>query len=340
MPLASVIIPTYNYARFIRDAIESVLEQGYDDGEVEIIVVDDGSTDNTFSQLEPYIKDGLITYIYQSNQGKAAATATGIDESSGTYIFNLDADDYFLPGKIGAVVQIFEQHPEVVHVGSPALVRNEKTGQTSTEQLPVSITGKPVDGSMLLRFLYENNIFFGGGSTYAAKASALKKLKIPRGVDMYIDEFLVVALLPFGSSYFLPRALSVWRVHQSNFSGEASKQKKTVREERLLLSSGAMLTYLERNVSDRYLLRLYRLQHATRRVAFRERINSKSPADIAGYAIEVFFRIRPGWQVIRNYNVVNRLIPSSMLRLLRSLRAQVQLGAETLSPLTSPKATD
>ena len=340
MPVATVIIPTYNYARFIRDAVESVLEQGYEDGEVEIIVVDDGSTDNTFSRLEPYIKDGLITYIYQSNQGKAAATATGIDESSGKYIFNLDADDYFLPGKIEAVVRIFEQYSEVVHVGSPALIRNEKNRQTSTEELPEAITGKPVEGHSLLRILYHNNIFFGGGSTYAARASVLKKLKIPREVDMYIDELLVVAILPYGSSYFFGHPLSVWRIHQSNFSGEASTLEKTKKEERLLLSSAAMLAYLERNAFDRQLLRIYRLQDATRRLSFRERINSKSAGDIAGYAIEVFFSIRPGWKVIRNYHVINRLIPSTVLRWLRHIRTDVQLARESYSTITSPKATD
>ena len=90
-PLISVIIPTYNSAQYIIEAIESALNQTYKD--YEIIVVDDGSTDNTRELLEPYIRKQVIQYVYQSNQGVAAARNRGIGISNGEFIAFLDADD-------------------------------------------------------------------------------------------------------------------------------------------------------------------------------------------------------------------------------------------------------
>src|SRR5437764_1056295 len=99
-PLISVIIPTYNYARYIGEAIYSVLQQDYPKDKKEIIVFDDGSTDNTKDILNEFIENKTIRYFYQDNNGKASATYKAIQKASGKYIFNLDADDYFLPGKI------------------------------------------------------------------------------------------------------------------------------------------------------------------------------------------------------------------------------------------------
>jgi len=91
MPKVSVIIPTYNCASYVIEAIESVLKQTYKD--YEIIVVDDGSTDNTKEILEPYIKERMIQYVYQNNQGVSAARNRGIRMSNGEFVAFLDADD-------------------------------------------------------------------------------------------------------------------------------------------------------------------------------------------------------------------------------------------------------
>ncbi len=93
--MISVIIPVYNGAKFIKDAIESVLAQTYRD--YEIIVVNDGSTDNTEEVLRPYIEKGVVRYFYQENQGVSAARNKGIKEARGEYIAFLDADDVWLP---------------------------------------------------------------------------------------------------------------------------------------------------------------------------------------------------------------------------------------------------
>lgn len=317
-PLVSVIIPTYNYSNYILEAINSVFEQTYPQDKIEIIVVDDGSTDNTRNTLNKLIEDNKIKYYYQENKGKANATFNAIKKCTGKYIFNLDADDYFFKDKITAYVEVFENDTEIVHVGTAAKVLYQNKNLLVTEKLPKDILGKSLHGNWLLHRFYSSNMFFGGGTTYAAKASVLKTIIIPDAVDMYIDEFLLLAILPLGKSYFLEEPLSVWRMHKDNFSVYAElKVNQIKKDERLLRSSAAVLKYLVDNNFDDYLVKIYQLQDATRQIAFKEISNSKSVGDIYNYAVKVFFNLKPGLKLINKYNVINRLVPLNILKLIK-----------------------
>lgn len=98
-PLVSVIIPVYNAGPFVEDALQSALDQTYP--ALEVIVVDDGSTDDTVARLERRAgTDPRLRVLQQSNQGVAAARNRGIEASRGTFIAPLDADDMWLPEKI------------------------------------------------------------------------------------------------------------------------------------------------------------------------------------------------------------------------------------------------
>jgi len=110
-PKVSVVIPTYNCAQYITEAIESVLNQTYKD--IEIIVVDDGSTDNTKEILLTYIEEGLIQYIFQNNQGPGSARNTGIKESQGEFIAFLDADDTIESTSVNERVEMLKKYKEI-----------------------------------------------------------------------------------------------------------------------------------------------------------------------------------------------------------------------------------
>lgn len=97
MPYFSIILPTYNRAHLLSKAIESVLAQTFTDWE--LVIVDDGSTDNTKELVTAYADD-RIRYIYQENQERSAARNNGIKQSRGAYICFLDSDDYFLKDKL------------------------------------------------------------------------------------------------------------------------------------------------------------------------------------------------------------------------------------------------
>jgi glycosyltransferase involved in cell wall biosynthesis len=107
-PLISVIIPTYNRGWIIKEAIDSVMAQNYRD--FELIIVDDGSTDNTSDILNSYHGDILV--FRQENRGVSAARNRGIVEASGRFIAFLDSDDLWLPQKLFRQVEFFNKNPD------------------------------------------------------------------------------------------------------------------------------------------------------------------------------------------------------------------------------------
>src|SRR5262245_50974266 len=108
MPEVSVVIPTFNAARFLCQAIDSVLSQTTRD--YELLVVDDGSTDTTATIMQRY--SGSLRYIRQSNGGVAAARNRGILESVGRYVAFLDADDTWHPKKLERQFAALAEHPQ------------------------------------------------------------------------------------------------------------------------------------------------------------------------------------------------------------------------------------
>src|SRR5210317_699273 len=110
LPLVSVIIPTYNRGWILTEAIDSVLAQDFKD--FELIVVDDGSTDNTRQILDSYDQDLIV--IRQSNRGVSAARNRGIAAAAGRLVAFLDSDDLWLPRKLSRQVDFFNSNPDTV----------------------------------------------------------------------------------------------------------------------------------------------------------------------------------------------------------------------------------
>ena len=108
-PLVSVIMPAYNCAAFVNEAIESVLGQDYENKE--LIVVDDGSTDATAEAIAGF--GDRLRVIRQPNRGPAAARNRGVAEARGSYLAFLDGDDVWLPGKLATQMAYVVEHPEV-----------------------------------------------------------------------------------------------------------------------------------------------------------------------------------------------------------------------------------
>lgn len=123
----SVIIPTYNRAHYLPATIESVLQQTFQD--FEIIIVDDGSTDNTQEVLKPYLErsPNKIRYYYKENRGCASARNHGLEKANGKYIAFLDSDDLFELRKLEIQVGMLDQHPEIGFVYSDAYAFDETT---------------------------------------------------------------------------------------------------------------------------------------------------------------------------------------------------------------------
>lgn len=318
-PLVTVVIPTYNYGHYICEAVDSVLASNFPMDQVEIIVVDDGSTDNTSERLLIY-RD-KVKYIYQSNSGKAYATKVAIQNSTGQYIFNLDADDFFFSEKIGRVVEVFEADSSLVHVAHPAVHWNIDEDTKKIENIPVEVLGKRTAGKELLSYFYRNGIQFGGGSTFAARAENLRKLTIPKEVDMYIDEFMLLATLNQGNSFFDNEPLSVWRVHNKNFS--VRKSVLNQKFQRSLASVEAVLNELPMLGIDEEIQRIYQLKSLGLSLALKEQLENKTVFDILTLGIAIldnasFFGLDI-LGIAKNLKLTNRFLPNFLINKLKKM---------------------
>ncbi|OQX24791.1 MAG: glycosyl transferase [Desulfobacteraceae bacterium IS3] len=109
-PRVSVIIPAFNRSRMLKEAVDSVLAQDFTD--FELIVTDDGSTDDTPEILQSYQENIIV--IRQENKGVSAARNAGIAAASGEYLAFLDSDDLWLPGKLSEQIAFFNSHPDAL----------------------------------------------------------------------------------------------------------------------------------------------------------------------------------------------------------------------------------
>lgn len=111
MTKISIIIPTYNRAVSIKAAIDSVLAQTHTN--FELIIIDDGSTDQTQEKIKPYLKDSRIQYHYQENKGVSVARNAGLRKASGEWIAFLDSDDVWLPRKLETQISHLKANPHI-----------------------------------------------------------------------------------------------------------------------------------------------------------------------------------------------------------------------------------
>jgi glycosyltransferase involved in cell wall biosynthesis len=132
-PFFTIVIPTYNRAHLISKAIDSVITQTFENWE--LIIVDDGSTDNTKELILGYQKKDLrIKYIYQENAERSAARNNGIENAKGEFICFLDSDDYFLPNYLLNLRKHSSNHETIYYVG---LVLGKESVLKNRDELPV-----------------------------------------------------------------------------------------------------------------------------------------------------------------------------------------------------------
>lgn len=218
MPKVSVVIPTYNTARFVGAAVESVLAQTFED--FEVIIVDDGSTDNTREIIARFV-DPRIRYVYQENQERSAARNAGIRLARGEYIAFLDADDVWLPEKLALQVSLLETLPAVGLVYTGAYVMEH--GRIFTEQ-----KGKH-RGRVVKPLLAVDNIVAGSGCTPMVRRECFDQVGLFDQVSSVIpcedwDMWLRIAM-KYEFDY-VPQPLAKCRVHSANTMKQAERMKQ------------------------------------------------------------------------------------------------------------------
>jgi glycosyltransferase involved in cell wall biosynthesis len=212
MPVVSVIIPTYNRSKYVQEAIDSVLAQDYK--EFELIVVDDGSTDDTEEVLKAFYLKKII-YVKQENQGESAARNLGVSMSQGKYIAFLDSDDLWSPDKLSLQVPILDANPDIVVVFCQSW-QIDSEGQRITQQ-PLGLHTKAADFTVENLLMY--NKIPAGSSTCLIRRSVLEEAG-GFSIDIrYGDEWdLWLRISTNGKMFFLNKTLASYRRHKQTQS--------------------------------------------------------------------------------------------------------------------------
>ncbi|HKO04464.1 MAG TPA: glycosyltransferase family A protein, partial [Candidatus Acidoferrales bacterium] len=149
-PRITAIITSYNYGRFVGEAVESVLAQGFSPAELEVVVVDDGSTDGTPEQVRKF--GSRIHYLRKANGGQASALNAGFENARGEIVALLDADDVWLPNKLRRVCEAFERRPDAIAVQHIRSIWNSENGAVGADpELPDTSRAFPLSAADLLR---------------------------------------------------------------------------------------------------------------------------------------------------------------------------------------------
>jgi glycosyltransferase involved in cell wall biosynthesis len=164
-PTFSVVVPAYNSSPTIAAAIESVLAQTRDD--FEVIVVDDGSTDDTAARVELYLHDQRVRLIGQPNGGQARARNTAIATASGEYVSLLDSDDLWLPQYLDLMGERLGDHPSAAVAYTDAWVLDDRTRRVARKRVlsPWHPPSVPTDPADFFRALLEIGNFVFVGAT-------------------------------------------------------------------------------------------------------------------------------------------------------------------------------
>jgi glycosyltransferase involved in cell wall biosynthesis len=211
-PLVSVVMATYNMAQYLPLAVRSVLQQTYPN--LELLIVDDGSTDDTRAVVQPFLADPRVRYLHQPNGGQTIAKNHGVREARGQFIGFLDADDLWVVDKLELQLPLFARHE--VGVVYSRLVYIDEAG------IEKRVSDNELFRGQVSGPLFVQN-FIGFGTALVRKECFDRLGSFDETLRMGIDYDL---WLRFSTQYefdYLPRPLLHYRI----WAGQMSKNCKT-----------------------------------------------------------------------------------------------------------------
>jgi glycosyltransferase involved in cell wall biosynthesis len=231
--MISVVITCYNYGKYLSGCLESVLDQTYRD--IEIIIVNDGSTDDTDEVIKKYLSNPRVRYIKQRNAGQANAKNTGIRNASGEFVAFLDADDVWEKEKLEKQLRCFD-NAEVGVVYCRAKYLNEDGNFTDFEMTPYYL--QPRRGKVTEWFVFDNFVQFS--SSIVRKECFERCGGFDEALKMGIDWDLWLRLSPVYQFDFVDEKLLYYRM------GHAGQMSKNM-DERYRCADRIIKNFLEKH---------------------------------------------------------------------------------------------
>jgi glycosyltransferase involved in cell wall biosynthesis len=217
-PVVSVIIPTYNRTHLVGRAIQSVLNQTYQD--FELIVVDDASKDNTKEKIKEFQKkDSRIIYLkHNINKGGSSARNTGIKAAKGRYIAFLDSDDEYVPDNLEERCKARENIPDCYGVIYDQLIKKTPLGDLILPERGIK------EGESVIRYLFIHRQQFQTNTLFINKEIFTRyHIFFDEKLNKHQDWDLAINLGENTKFYFLNKTLSIW--HAEAETGRVSRQK-------------------------------------------------------------------------------------------------------------------
>jgi glycosyltransferase involved in cell wall biosynthesis len=242
-PGVTVLIDTYNHERFIEEAIVSVLGQDFPASEMEILVVDDGSTDRTPEIVRKF--EPRVRLLQKTNGGQASAFNAGIPEARGEIVSFLDGDDWWARNKLSRVMETITADPELGIVGN-GIVMVQLDGSMQSEVLRehFQFQANTVEGARLFRLRKS----FLGTSRLTVRRDLLRRIgAVPEILRVEADEYLFTLAAVLMRAEILPDAVTYYRFHDSNGFQMSTPDLARLRKKQAVLDSLAKLLAAEMN---------------------------------------------------------------------------------------------
>jgi glycosyltransferase involved in cell wall biosynthesis len=210
-PLVSIVVPCYNYGRFLGACLEAIFAQ--DGGHsFEVIVIDDASTDDTQDVLARYADPRLRAITHSKNRGHVASVSEGFLESRGRILARIDPDDRYKPWFLSETLARLRTYPEVGFVyGDAALIDEE--GKVACETSDRIHKGRDFKGNEFIALLFEN--FVCAPTGIGRREAWLEAMPLPPNLA-FNDWFFNLMIARRHEFYYISRVLAEYRVHSSN----------------------------------------------------------------------------------------------------------------------------
>lgn len=228
-PFFTVLIDTYNYGQYLEDAVASALAQDFAAEEREVLVVDDGSTDDTEERLRKF--GHAIRYLRKPNGGQASAFNFGFEHARGDVVALLDADDVWLPGKLGRIQEAFKRNPAAGMVYHRVKLWSG-SGASSDDTYFVPVSGRVPESRRAL-LLYP----MVGTSCLAFRREVLKELTpVPEALRSQADAYLTALVIFVAPVAAVPEFLGKYRLHGANlFQTDDKRPSRSQIEHRMAM---------------------------------------------------------------------------------------------------------
>jgi len=223
--LVSIVVPCYNYGRFLSSCLTSIFSQE-GSHRYEVIVVDDGSTDETQSVLRSFAHSRLQVITHATNLGHTATVNEGVQVARGELIARLDADDRYHPHFLSTVLEKFSKYPKVGLVyGDVALI--DEQGKVTQKRVDRIHGGKEFKGNELIPLLKENLVCCAG--SIGRREAWEKALPIPEGARFIDDWYFTLCIAQEYDFYYTNRVLAEYRVHAKNLHTQSISNRNEER---------------------------------------------------------------------------------------------------------------